>query len=80
VIFIRFSAGEANCASFSSSGSKLCTGGADMRIKIWDSRTGFVFCFVFFFLRFGLFLHIRNFAFSTFWVDGICDGCKMVAE
>ena len=32
--------GEANCVSYSSSGSKLCTGGADMRIKIWDSRSG----------------------------------------
>ena len=32
--------GEANCVSFSSSGEKFCTGGADTRIKLWDSRSG----------------------------------------
>ncbi len=32
--------GEANCVAYSTSGSKICTGGADMRIKIWDARTG----------------------------------------
>lgn len=34
--------GEANCVSYSTSGNRFCTGGADMRIKIWDSRTGAV--------------------------------------
>jgi autophagy-related protein 16 len=32
--------GEANCVAYSPSGAKFCTGGADMRIKIWDARSG----------------------------------------
>jgi len=32
--------GEANCVAYSASGSKFCTGGADMRVKIWDARSG----------------------------------------
>jgi autophagy-related protein 16 len=32
--------GEANCVAFAQSGTKFCTGGADMRIKVWDARTG----------------------------------------
>lgn len=34
--------GEANCVSFSFNGARFCTGGADNRVKVWDTRSATV--------------------------------------
>ncbi len=34
--------GEANCVAFSFNGARFCTGGADNRVKVWDTRSATV--------------------------------------
>ena len=32
--------GEANCVAYTAQGHRFATAGADMRIKIWEARSG----------------------------------------